>query len=78
VAVIDPRKLLVELHARRDAWKPVRLMKADDPIVMPEFGLACQVADLYRGTALDPQRNARLTEGPLSGTRPLARLRGGR
>jgi hypothetical protein len=32
------------------------LTKADGSIDMPEFGLSCRIADLYRGTPLDPQR----------------------
>jgi Uma2 family endonuclease len=56
VVIIEPREFLVEVHARRDDWKPVRLTKPDDPIVMPEFGLSCRVADLYQGTPLDPKR----------------------
>jgi Uma2 family endonuclease len=56
VVVIEPREFSVEVHARRADWKPMRLTKADDPIDMPEFGFSCRVADLYRGTPLDPQR----------------------
>jgi len=54
--VIEPRELLVEIYAKRLDWQPVRFTSADDPIVMPEFGLSCRVADLYRGTPLDPRR----------------------
>jgi Uma2 family endonuclease len=56
VVVIEPREVLVVIHARRADWQPATLTKPDDPIVMPEFGLRCTVADLYRGTPLDPQR----------------------
>jgi Uma2 family endonuclease len=56
--VIEPRELLVEIHAKRHDWKPEILKKADDPIDMPEFGLSCRVLDLYRGTPLDPERAA--------------------
>ena len=52
--VIEPREFLVEIHAKRGDWQPVILTKADDPIELPEFGLRCRVADLYRGTPLDP------------------------
>jgi hypothetical protein len=31
----------------------------DDRIELPEFGLACRVGDLYRGTPLDPQAQSR-------------------
>ena len=54
--VIEPRELLVDIYAKRLDWQPVRFTGADDPIDLPEFGLACRVADLYRGTPLDPQR----------------------
>jgi hypothetical protein len=33
--------------------EPVVLKRPDDAIEMPEFGLRCLVADLYRGTPLD-------------------------
>jgi Uma2 family endonuclease len=56
VVVIEPREFLVDLHARRSDWEPLRLSKPDDQIEMPEFGLSCPVLDLYRGTPLDPQR----------------------
>ena len=55
--VIDPREFSVEIHARRSGWQPAAFKRADDPIEMPEFGLRCSVADLYRGTPLDPQRD---------------------
>ena len=54
--VVEPREFLVEVHAKRGNWQPVTLGKADALIDMPEFGLRCSVADLYRGTPLDPQR----------------------
>ncbi len=56
VMVIEPRKILVEIYARRADWRPATLTKPDDPIDMPEFGLRCTVADLYSGTPLDAQR----------------------
>ena len=48
--VIEPRKFLVEIHAKSRDWQPAGLTKAHDPIDMPEFDLRCRVADLYRGT----------------------------
>jgi Uma2 family endonuclease len=53
--VIEQREFLVEIHAKRQNWQPVTLTNADDLIEMPEFGLRCSVADLYRGTVLDPE-----------------------
>ena len=54
--VIEPREILVEVHAKNRNWEPVILRQRDDPIEMPEFGLRCSVGDLYRGTPLDPRR----------------------
>ena len=53
--VIEPREFLVEIHARSRDWQPATLAEADDTIEMPELGLRCRVADLYRGTPLAPQ-----------------------
>jgi Uma2 family endonuclease len=52
--VIEPRKFLFEIYAKRDNWRPAILTKPEDAIEMPEFGLRCRVADLYVGTPLDP------------------------
>jgi Uma2 family endonuclease len=57
--VIEPREFLVEIYAKNRDWKPTILTQADDLIEMPEFGLRCSVADLYRGTPLDPQSRRR-------------------
>jgi Uma2 family endonuclease len=51
--VIEPRAFCVEIRARSRDWQPVILTKPDEAIEMPEFGLTCRVADLYRGTPLD-------------------------
>jgi Uma2 family endonuclease len=59
--VVEPREFRVEIYAKRDNWQPAILTKANDPIDMPEFGLRCRVADLYRGTPLDPSAAARIT-----------------
>jgi Uma2 family endonuclease len=53
--VIDPLAFMVEIYAKRRKWEPVVLKRADDEIEMPEFGLRCRVADLYRSTDLDPE-----------------------
>jgi len=52
--VIEPREFLVEVYAKNRDWQPLMLKQADDPVEMPEFGLRCSLADLYRGTPLDP------------------------
>jgi Uma2 family endonuclease len=54
--VIEPRAFTVEIHARSRNWESVVLERPDDVIEMPEFGLRCQVADLYLDTPLDPRR----------------------
>jgi len=54
--VIEPREFLVEIHAKNRNWASLALTSAGDLIEMPEFGLRCSVADLYRGTPLDAQR----------------------
>jgi Uma2 family endonuclease len=56
VVVIEPRKFLVEVHPKNHDWQPAILAQPNDTIDMPEFGLRCSVADLYRGTPLDLQR----------------------
>jgi Uma2 family endonuclease len=53
--VIDPREFMVEIHAKSREWEPLVLKRPDDAIEMPEFGLRCTVADLYRGTPLVPR-----------------------
>jgi Uma2 family endonuclease len=54
--VIEPRELLVEIRAKSRNWQPAIFQAADDLIEMPELGLQCRVADLYRGTPLDRPR----------------------
>lgn len=53
--VIDPRKFWVEIYAKSRKWEPLILKRPDDVIEMPEFGLRCVAADLYRRTPLDPR-----------------------
>jgi Uma2 family endonuclease len=59
--VIEPRECLAQIYAKRNDWQPSILTTPDDPIEMPEFGLRCRVAALYRGTPLDPSTAAGLT-----------------
>jgi len=56
VVVIEPRQFRVDIYAKRLGWQPATLTQPEDPIEMPEFAMTCRVADLYRGTPLDPQR----------------------
>jgi Uma2 family endonuclease len=45
----------VRVHLRAGGgWTEQVLTKPDDLLVLPEFGLRCQLRDLYRGTALQP------------------------
>jgi Uma2 family endonuclease len=53
--VIDPLAFMVEIYARSRKWDVVVLKRPDDVIEMPEFGLRCRVAELYRSTDLDPE-----------------------
>jgi Uma2 family endonuclease len=55
--VIEPREFMVEIYAKSRKWELVVLKRPDDAIEMPEFGLHCLVADLYRSTPLDPRRS---------------------
>jgi hypothetical protein len=36
-------------------WIERRLTKPTDELVLDDFGLRCTLADLYRGTALQPR-----------------------
>ncbi len=56
--VIDPREFMVEIYAKSRKWELVVLKRPEDAIEMPEFGLHCFVADLYRSTPLDPRQAA--------------------
>jgi Uma2 family endonuclease len=38
-----------------DGWRESILTKPDDELVLSAFGLRCKVADLYRGTPLQPR-----------------------
>jgi Uma2 family endonuclease len=53
--VIDPREFMAEIYSKSRKWEPVVLKRPEDPIDMPEHGLRCTVADLYRGTPLVPR-----------------------
>jgi Uma2 family endonuclease len=53
--VIDPLAFMVEIYARSRKWEVMVLKRPDDVIEMPEFGLRCRLAELYRSTELDPE-----------------------
>jgi Uma2 family endonuclease len=47
----------VRLDRRTDAgWSETVLQQPDNVLVLPEFGLRCTLADLYRGTRIKPRR----------------------
>ena len=53
--VIEPREFRVDIYAKSRDWQLTTLMRADDLLELPEFGLTCLVVELYRGTPLDPK-----------------------
>jgi len=56
VLVVQQNQFEVSVDLRTDAgWKEQRLTKPDDLLVLPDFGLRCNLSDLYRGTALQPR-----------------------
>jgi Uma2 family endonuclease len=48
----DRLEARVEQRAN-DTWSDQLLKKPDDPLVLTDFGLHCNLADLYQGTALE-------------------------
>ena len=57
VLVIQQDRFDVSVAVLTDAgWTEHRLAQADDQLVLEEFGLRCTLADLYRGTALQPRK----------------------
>ena len=58
VLTVRQDRIEVRVDARTDAgWQPTVLNKRDDVLALPAFGLRCNVADLYRGTPLQPRRS---------------------
>jgi Uma2 family endonuclease len=56
VLVIQQDRFDVGVSSLTDSgWTERRLTKAEDQLVLEEFGLRCTLADLYRGTALQPR-----------------------
>jgi Uma2 family endonuclease len=56
VLVIQQNRFDVSVAVLTDAgWTEQRLNKSDDRLILEEFGLRCTLADLYRGTALQPR-----------------------
>ena len=56
VMVIRQDRYEVNLACRSDNdWDEIAFTQPDDGLVLPEFGLRCNVADLYKGTTLRPR-----------------------
>ncbi|MFL5093972.1 MAG: Uma2 family endonuclease, partial [Xanthobacteraceae bacterium] len=48
----------VQVDARSDAgWETILLQQPSDVLALDEFGLRCTLADLYRGTPLQPTQS---------------------
>jgi Uma2 family endonuclease len=57
ILIIQQEHFEIRIDLRTDqGWTEAKLTKADDLLVLPEFGLNCCVADVYRGTVLAPRR----------------------
>ncbi len=54
----DSFEVRVDLRTQT-GWTHQVLTKSEDVLVLPEFGLRCKLADLYRGTALQPRQPKR-------------------
>lgn len=58
VLTVRQDRFEVRIDSRTDAgWLANVLVKPDDVVALPAFGLSCIVADLYRGTPLQPRRS---------------------
>jgi Uma2 family endonuclease len=55
ILTVQQDRLEVRIDMRaNDIWGEQVLKNSDDLLVLPDFGLRCKLADLYRGTALEP------------------------
>jgi Uma2 family endonuclease len=56
ILTVQQERFEVRVDLRADAgWTEQTLTEPDDVIALPDFGLRCKVADLYRGTPLAPR-----------------------
>jgi Uma2 family endonuclease len=56
VLVIEQSRIEVSVWLLRDnGWSEHRLTEPTDQLTLEEFGLRCALADIYRGTALQPR-----------------------
>ena len=57
LVVEDKSRVEISISLLTDrGWTERRLIKLEDELVLEDFGLRCTLADLYRGTALQPRR----------------------
>ena len=57
ILTVQQDRFEVRTDLRTDTgWSEQVLKQADDILALPDFGLRCKVADLYRGTPLVPRR----------------------
>jgi hypothetical protein len=54
---VQQERVEVRVDLRTDAgWTEQMLTEPEDVLALPDFGLRCKVADLYRRTPLLPRR----------------------
>jgi len=62
ILTVQQDRCEVRVDTRSDnGWNEQVLTRPDDLLELPDFGLACKVADLYRGTALQPRQKPKRT-----------------
>jgi Uma2 family endonuclease len=53
IVTIQQERHEVRIDSREgDSWRTTVLTRTSDELILPEFGLCCTLADLYRGTPL--------------------------
>jgi len=57
-ALIEQKRMRLELLARTTGWQPMVLETPDAILELPEFGFRKPLGDLYRGTPLAPSAQA--------------------
>jgi len=57
VLIVEQDRCEVRVDVRaEDTWQEQRMTRPDELLILPDFGLCCKVAELYRGTALQPRK----------------------
>ncbi|MGE0776616.1 MAG: Uma2 family endonuclease, partial [Sphingomonadaceae bacterium] len=57
ILIVQQGRYEVRVSLRsNDGWSELTMTQPDDLLALPEFGLRCRIADLYRGTALQPRQ----------------------